>query len=51
MTPEQTKVMDRVCQMLKSAFPSRQGWFKFHLARKKPNADQVDYEQHIRGKE
>ncbi len=46
MTPEQLNVITKVKGMLKVAFPAMQGSLKFHLAKDKPNADQVNCEVH-----
>ena len=46
MTPEQTNVITKVKGILKVAFPAMQGSLTFHLAKKKPNADQVKCEVH-----
>ncbi len=43
-TPDENKVLTKVKGMLKTCFPSMQGSLTFHLAKKKPNADQVDCE-------
>ncbi|KKN77689.1 hypothetical protein LCGC14_0358150 [marine sediment metagenome] len=45
-TPEQDKVLTKVKGILKAAFPAFQGSLKFHFAKDKPNADQVDCEVH-----